>query len=62
VRVAVARSGLSDLPAGIVVATNADGRIARLDEYLDSAHAARITGYIAETFAAWRPFGPSVTW
>jgi ketosteroid isomerase-like protein len=32
-----------ELPA-CIVATVADGRITRIDEYLDSAHVARITG------------------
>lgn len=32
------------VPACIVVTLNGEGRIARLDEYLDSAHVARITG------------------
>ncbi len=32
------------VPACIVVTLDDEGRIARLDEYLDSAHVARITG------------------
>jgi ketosteroid isomerase-like protein len=32
------------IPACIVVTLSPEGRIARLDEYLDSAHVARITG------------------
>ena len=39
---AAARAVPADGPA--VVATVADGRITRIDEYLDSAHVARITG------------------
>ena len=33
-----------EIPACIVVTLSPEGRIARLDEYLDSAHVARITG------------------
>ena len=33
-----------EIPACIVATTGDDGRITRLDEYLDSAHIARITG------------------
>ena len=36
--------GPFDMPACIVVLVNAEGRIARLEEYLDSAQANRLTG------------------
>ena len=35
--------GPFEMPACIVVLVNADGRIARLEEYLDSAQASRLT-------------------